>query len=65
MTFILPELCLCLNSFLFFQKINITRNTNTNVYMINVEKKTALEDPTFSAKWFLVLKKKIDKNHFY
>lgn len=64
MTFILPELSLCLNSFLFVQKINITRNTNIkHMYMINV---TALKDPTCSAICILVLKrtKKKPKNTF-
>lgn len=51
MTFILPEL-----SLLFVQKINIMITINTKVYKINVEKNTALEEPT--AKRFLVLIKK-------
>lgn len=64
MTFILPELSLCLNSFLFVQKINITRNTNIkHMYMINV---TALKDPTCSAICILVLKRtKKTKKHFH
>lgn len=65
MTFILPELSLCLNSFLFVQKINITRNTNIkHMYMINVEKVTALKDPTCSAICILVLKRTKKTNTF-
>lgn len=57
MTFILPELSLC-----FVQRINITRNTNIKqMYMINVEKVTALKDPTCSAICILVLKRKKEK----
>lgn len=51
MTFIIPELSLCLNSFLFVQNINTTKNTNEKImYMINVDKVTALKDTTCSAK---------------
>lgn len=62
MTFILPELSLC-----FVQRKNITRNTNIkHMYMINVEKVTALKDPTCSAICILVLKRsKRKKNHFH
>lgn len=62
MTFILPELSLC-----FVQRINITRNTNIkHMYMITVEKVTALKDPTCSAICTLVLKrsKRIKKTTF-
>lgn len=57
MTFTIPELPLCINSFLFLQRINETKNTNIIVNMIKVEKKTASKDPTCSVTWFLVLQK--------